>query len=225
MAAEALVHKYIFRPVAELLPPKLEDLTDDESEEDASEDETDTKPKPNVIDDRDPNFTFNDLHDLESIWWVLVWILFFKDDCVRNPQLRLAPTRQRRMESLFSRGRNYAPRNELLTGITDLSNPNVTALPRYFKPAISMLVAASRLLVNAYHQAELNVPNINVDAFKIHATFVEYLSSPLIRAKIKSIQLVPVKIVQEESVDAQAGLKRKPMMTDNSSASASKKIR
>ncbi len=79
MAREVARHKYLFHPKF----PKSEYK----------------KPK--------PVFTFNDLHDIESIWWIAVYVLLFNDDqnsinqdCA-NHQLMLARDHTRRQ--IFNR--------------------------------------------------------------------------------------------------------------------------
>ncbi|KAJ4488373.1 hypothetical protein J3R30DRAFT_3730302 [Lentinula aciculospora] len=84
MAAETLVNRYLFTPAQR----DLETITDEEIDFDLdrTRDDIDLTCIP-VVTATLP-FCYNPLHDLESIWWIIVYVLFFNDDACISHKIR-----------------------------------------------------------------------------------------------------------------------------------------
>jgi Fungal protein kinase len=107
-----------------------------------------------------PVFKFNCIHDLESTWWIALWVLFHhtplddeedrKDQVVHAASLFPAVGTSLVRVAVFTQGRNI--------------RKNLPSLHPSFRPATERLIVARKLLVQRYKIAEAG-PSINEDAF------------------------------------------------------------
>jgi hypothetical protein len=107
-----------------------------------------------------PKFKFNCIHDLESTWWIALWVLFYhtplddKED--RTTQIKHANT-------LFSPvGKSGGRFTVFLQGATMMNI--IPSLNPTFQAAANELIVARQLLVKRYKIAEAG-PSINEKAF------------------------------------------------------------
>ncbi|KAJ3826993.1 hypothetical protein F5880DRAFT_1316788 [Lentinula raphanica] len=104
-----------------------------------------------------PPFAHNALHDVEAVWWVLVWVLLFNDDAAvptQNPVLR-----QELMNRIFSD--QYLSMHRLQFFRTpDFQD----CLPASFSPIVKIVSNFSRILYGAYRIAEKDYPTIDSKA-------------------------------------------------------------
>ncbi|KAJ3762150.1 hypothetical protein EV360DRAFT_27893, partial [Lentinula raphanica] len=100
-----------------------------------------------------PPFAHNALHDVEAVWWVLVWVLLFNDDAAvptQNPVLR-----QELMNRIFSD--QYLSMHRLQFFRTpDFGD----CLPSSFSPFGDVVSRFSGVLYRAYSIAEKDYPTI-----------------------------------------------------------------
>ncbi|KAJ3830886.1 hypothetical protein F5878DRAFT_521849, partial [Lentinula raphanica] len=98
-----------------------------------------------------PSFSHNPLHDLESIWWILVYILFFNDDKASPP--KISKTRQEKMDELFHGKLEATGRLVFLMEPAHLDKAKGYLSPS-FAPAIEVLKELALLLTAAYYTSE-----------------------------------------------------------------------
>ncbi|KAJ3768087.1 hypothetical protein FB446DRAFT_651015, partial [Lentinula raphanica] len=114
------------------------------------------KPKPDLpipVSKSKLPFSYNPLHDLESVWWIIVYILFFDEDEVcpcRNPE-----SCQTMMNELFHGQLEFGSR---LFFLRDMSQGHMVAVEKClsssFAPAVKLLAALASILVDAYEDSE-----------------------------------------------------------------------
>ncbi|KAJ3753441.1 hypothetical protein EV360DRAFT_87785 [Lentinula raphanica] len=184
MAAETMCDKYIYTPrnLTEEDPPTT--LTDalNPAGEDAA---------PVPMAGPKPPFSYNPLHDLESIWWIIVYVLFFNDDkSFRSPEPEI---RQDQMEKLFHGRLDSYERQQFLedVGEGDIANLKKWISPTLL-PALNLLFPLASKLITAYTSSEKTYPKeIDDRRFNIHHIFTKYLRTA---AKLSStITMTPVK--------------------------------
>ncbi|KAJ3833951.1 hypothetical protein F5878DRAFT_631676 [Lentinula raphanica] len=184
MAAETMCDKYIYTPrnLTEEDPPTT--LTDalNPAGEDAA---------PVPMAGPKPPFSYNPLHDLESIWWIIVYVLFFNDDkSFRSPEPEI---RQEQMEKLFHGRLDSYERQQFLedVGEGDIANLKKWISPTLL-PALNLLFPLASKLITAYTSSEKTYPKeIDDRRFNIHHIFTKYLRTA---AKLSStITMTPVK--------------------------------
>ncbi|KAJ3763536.1 hypothetical protein EV360DRAFT_33428 [Lentinula raphanica] len=139
-----------------------------------------------------PSFSHNPLHDLESIWWILVYVLFFNDDACKPSQD--PETRQEKMNELFHGKLETAGRFLFLTQPAYLEKAKGYLSPS-FAPAIEALKESALLLSAAYQKSEkqyITTQKIDDTHFKIHRRFGKSLTANSLNT-LRAITLVPVK--------------------------------
>jgi Fungal protein kinase len=106
-----------------------------------------------------PNFRFNCIHDLESCWWIALWVLFHHIPLVDDGH----PNQVRHADELFptlgvssSRVLAFISRSALEKRLADL--------PPTFQKEINFILRARELLVDRYTAAEKG-PSINENVF------------------------------------------------------------
>ncbi|KAK7433988.1 hypothetical protein VKT23_020452 [Stygiomarasmius scandens] len=136
-------------------------------------------------------FNHNDLHDLESLFWVLVWILFYREDCVNPLDKNLRQIREGKMSLFFPS--NFVNRQEFL----NLRNNPLTVSPSLF-PVASVARAIGAVLIQAYTHAERElpgVPQVNIEEFpQAHDALLRQLENAKIHLEIADIQLSKVQL-------------------------------
>ncbi|KAJ3711806.1 hypothetical protein C8R42DRAFT_688643 [Lentinula raphanica] len=198
MAAETLANGYLFtgvRPDRNADEGKQKDDDDDDDDDDdfiPFEPQIDTETPVVSGKTSHPSFSHNPLHDLESIWWILVYILFFNDDACKPSEN--SKTRQERMDELFHGTLEIARRLLFLTQSAHLDEAKGYLSPS-FAPAIEVLKELALLLTAAYYTSEQQyntTQKIDDEGFKIHSRFWKSLTSKLLNS-LWGITLVPVK--------------------------------
>ncbi|KAJ3830484.1 hypothetical protein F5880DRAFT_786438 [Lentinula raphanica] len=190
MAAETLVNDYLFTAV-----PQDLNTDEEEEEDDFIPFEPQIGTEAPVVPHKTslpPSFSHNPLHDLESIWWILIYVLFFNDDAC-NPS-QDSETRQEKMNELFH-GKSEATGRFLLLIQSAYLNEAKGHLSPSFAPAIETIKALALLLTAAYQKSEKQynmTGKIDDKCFEIHRRFCKLLTSKLLNS-LCGITLVPVK--------------------------------
>ena len=160
MAVEAASRCYYYLPKEDgsRLFARLSALLSDEA------DDNYMKPTPVVS----PPFFHNDLHDMESLWWVAIFKLFFNledstmgssDECF-DERVR---KRDRAISALFGPDAVACRRTFLRS--TFAFESDVLWMPTYLRNVKGILSTLSGLLLEAYEKFEANFPAINMHAF------------------------------------------------------------
>jgi hypothetical protein len=156
--------------------------------------------KPASPDDPDTDgavFAYNALHDLESVWWILIWVLFFNEDKAHPSPNR--NDRQAGMDLFFNGEMQITTRFPLFKDYRQLQEVAQYMSPT-FAPAFTILSNLSRNLNRAYQLAETNYPDIEPLAYEnIHVLCVEALQSKGLLADLSKITLVPVKTLPQDT--------------------------
>jgi hypothetical protein len=136
-------------------------------------------------------FRYNPLHDLESLWWIAVWMMFtHRDDRVeQEPSNEDEESQSRYAERLFPRIINGSGRLDALKNHVVFLNM-LLCLPEAFYAAASKLESIRQTLVEHYYLVEGGT-EINEAAFgTIHELFLKEFS--LAKSAVGVIQLRPL---------------------------------
>jgi len=93
-------------------------------------------------------FTFNPIHDLESLWWIWVWVMYFYVDEDRKMH---PPGQAKAFRSLFP---DYIPAERLRYLQTSLK----ADVPMIFRRVTGYAEIIRRRLVKSYHDMETSLP-------------------------------------------------------------------
>ncbi|KAJ3986629.1 hypothetical protein F5890DRAFT_1502618, partial [Lentinula detonsa] len=164
MAAETLVHGYLFTPGNRKLKHKQIDF--DLVKKRVSK----TRVAVPII-----PFARNPLHDLESVWWIIVYVLFFNDDDSKNsndPMRRQTP-----MHELFHGRLDVSERGVFLRDFNRLPDAQSYLSPS-FGPAMEIFTELADVLTTAYTHSEKKYPaGIDDQYFMVHNDFLDPLLS------------------------------------------------
>ncbi|KAJ3710134.1 hypothetical protein DFJ43DRAFT_164754 [Lentinula guzmanii] len=182
MASEALSGKYSFYPITPRPQLPLDPLEEYESI---------PKPVPalHVVKPAPPPFNHNALHDIESVWWVLVYTILFNEDPAGPSQNTSA--RQDLMNTLFDGQMNNNLR------LAFLRDPQFgTCLPSSFSSSLApALQEYAANLTAAFSAAEMNYPIIQpLSNPQIHVDCTHAFYTEGILGEIKNVEMVYVKI-------------------------------
>ncbi|KAJ3791954.1 hypothetical protein GGU11DRAFT_19121 [Lentinula aff. detonsa] len=184
MASEALSNRYLFYPIvpnpsASLPQRRLFKFVPDDV------------PASNVVKPAAPSFNHNALHDIESVWWVLVYTVLFNDDAASQSQD--TSVRQKLMNKLFYGQLNN---NSRLPFLRDPDFEN--CLPSSFSSLAPALREYAELLIAAFSAAEKNYPTIEPLAIPlIHSQCTHGFTRGILE-KIKDVKMVYVKFRAED---------------------------
>ncbi|KAJ3837510.1 hypothetical protein F5878DRAFT_213113 [Lentinula raphanica] len=186
MAAETISNDYIYTG-AEVLPKKPEVSLIPQRKSKTS------APVVRKPEQAGLAFSYNPLHDLESIWWILVYVILFNDvddDCLRSPN---PDSRQTMMNKLFHGQMKESGRQKFFRTMTRGLVDNVQGcLSTSFAPVLELLITFAFELSAAYKNAEKTHPDkINDNFFEIHGTFTGQLGENI--EALSNINLIPVK--------------------------------
>ncbi|KAJ3742369.1 hypothetical protein DFH05DRAFT_1570952 [Lentinula detonsa] len=136
-------------------------------------------------------FAQNPLHDLESVWWIIVYVLFFNDDDSKNSNDPMR--RQMTMHELFHGRLDVNDREVFLRDFNRL--PDVQSyLSPSFGPALEILTELAEVLATAYINSEKKYPaGIDTQYFMVHNDFLDPLLSEEYMDSLGDITLVQVK--------------------------------
>jgi hypothetical protein len=198
-----------------------EDDEDDENDKDDEEDEMDEEDEENEKNEKDekdendhandgsrPPFKFNCIHDLESVWWIALWVLFLHvplgDDKDRSAQILKAA------ELFPSVGGSSSRVTAFTGGIQDF----LQLLAPAFQPSARRLIEARALLVRRYRRAEKG-SSINETAFDgIHKNLRAIWRKARIESKgINYAFVLPAKHGATEEPPDLPGLSKRPKIT------------
>ncbi|KAJ3779845.1 hypothetical protein GGU10DRAFT_391420 [Lentinula aff. detonsa] len=181
MASEAISNAYLFYPYPITPKPPRAPLKLYE------------RPPPSdtplgVVEPAPPPFNHNALHDIESVWWVLVYTILFNEDAAGPSQNTSA--RQHLMNKLFSGQLNNNSR------LPFLRNPQFgTCLPSSFSSLVPGLQEYARRLTAAFAAAEMNYPIIQPLASpQIHGDCIRAFYTKPILGAVTSVEMTYVKI-------------------------------
>ncbi|KAJ3793984.1 hypothetical protein GGU11DRAFT_811558 [Lentinula aff. detonsa] len=181
MASEALSGKYSFYPYPITPQPPLDPLEEYESI---------PVPVPALKVDTPtpPPFNHNALHDMESVWWVLVYTILFNEDPAGPSQNTSA--RQDLMNTLFDGQMNNNLR------LAFLRDPQFDGcLASSFSFIVPALREYAKHLTAAFSAAEMNYPIIQPLANpQIHVDCTHAFYTEGILGEIKNVEMVYVKI-------------------------------
>ncbi|KAJ4477428.1 hypothetical protein J3R30DRAFT_3703820 [Lentinula aciculospora] len=173
MASEVITGHYLFRPTLNV--NLLEDPTQ--------------LLKPDVF--TQPQFIFNPLHDLESIWWILVYILYFNEDQQNIVDTELANDRAKKALKLFTQEGQTLDRLQFLQTNDELTVEG-TCLSPSFKFVITMARAYAAKLHAAYSSYAKHLSAYKEGIFEIHDYLVKALKLAHDDPQVDSIELVGV---------------------------------
>ncbi|KAJ3718721.1 hypothetical protein C8R42DRAFT_125725 [Lentinula raphanica] len=127
-----------------------------------------------VISEPELAFSYNPLHDLESIWWILVYVLFNNIESARSPD---PDSRQTMMNELFHGRLESTWRQRFLR---TMMRGHIDTVQECFHPSLAplleLLVPLASILNSAYIYSEKTHPDkIDDRYFEIHGTFTEQL--------------------------------------------------
>ncbi|KAJ3748628.1 hypothetical protein DFH05DRAFT_584546 [Lentinula detonsa] len=183
MAAETLVHGYLFTPRNR----KLKDKSHKQIDFDLVKQRVNkTRVAVPII-----PFAHNPLHGLESVWWIIVYVLFFNDDDSKNsndPMRRQTP-----MHELFHGRLDVSERGVFLRDFNRLPDAQSYLSPS-FGPALEILTELADVLTTAYTHSEKKYPaGIDDQYFMVHNDFLDPLLSEEYMDSLGDITLVQVK--------------------------------
>ncbi|KAI5117343.1 hypothetical protein M0805_006242, partial [Coniferiporia weirii] len=112
-----------------------------------------------------PHFRFNRFHDMEALWWISVWVLFFCDDKSQpgTDDSRRAG-RKWQAQELFPKTLNTSTRHFCLVGEDNFLDATSCLSPS-FEIIIDALEGIKSNLIIAYEEAEINLLEIKTDGY------------------------------------------------------------
>ncbi|KAJ4477423.1 hypothetical protein J3R30DRAFT_3734319 [Lentinula aciculospora] len=147
-----------------------------------------------------PPFTFNPLHDMESVWWILVYLLYFNDDKQNVADAELAEARTQRAFEMFALNGQTLHRELFLKNFRQLTVEGTCLSPSY-KFVINILRAFAAKLHSAYCESEARISVIDEWAFDIHEIIVAALRLARDHPEVNSIELVGVTKLLKHKLD------------------------
>ncbi|KAE9396579.1 hypothetical protein BT96DRAFT_922045, partial [Gymnopus androsaceus JB14] len=206
MAAETLSHAYLFQPRPRTTSTHRQPLRYTPDYKPRKVDVSapiNKKPPP-------PPFAYNSLHDLESVWWILMYVLFFNEDKAHfSPQPEKCQGEMNclfdgRMESTHSRNLFFQTKfAERFDTVSQFLSPT-------FVPALDVLRFLSNTLNEAYTSSERDYPKIDDSpGLAPHSEWLDALTSPELLEAMSKIELDHVKSRAEDLPTSGAGKKRK----------------
>ncbi|KAJ4472966.1 hypothetical protein J3R30DRAFT_3338776 [Lentinula aciculospora] len=184
MAAETLVNGYLFTSAKRKLMAKSQTRIDFNFTKKKSTN------KPRVVVPPVP-FAYNPLHDLESVWWIINYVIFFNDD--ESNSSNDPSRRQRKMHELFHGRLDVNGREVFLRDFHRLPHAE-KYLSLSFAPALEIIMDLAEILTTAYTNSEKIYPDkIDDQFFIIHNDFLDQLISEGHLDRFSAITLAPVK--------------------------------
>ena len=149
---------------------------------------------------------YNYLHDLESVWWIIVWALFnFEKKDARTDSYT---TRQRKLnkDKLFSGTIDSNYRFRFLS-IRESYARTIRCLPKYFKNLSVMLGIIAKAITEFYRKKESNEegPIVWDESSNIHKIFIGLLDD----VTTEQFEIVRVPGIDDEILPATQSNKRR----------------
>ena len=144
---------------------------------------------------------YNYIHDLESVWWIVVWALFnFEKKDARTDSYT---TRQRKLnkDKLFSGTVDNNYRFKFLS-VRESYAETIACLPKYFKDLSAMLGTIAKVITELYQKKESNKewnkenPILWDESSNIHKIFIGLLDD----VTTEQIEIVRVPGIDDKTV-------------------------
>jgi hypothetical protein len=140
MAAEVMQMEFVFRPIPEWIPTFDID-----------------KALAQII--KDVPFCYNAIHDIESAWWVGVWMLFFHMPKGHTESSKISSERQRRTDQVFPGTLNFDGRLQILECPPIFVRTTVGWISRECLPAVGVFDNMRRRILKIYGDLEETFPD------------------------------------------------------------------
>ncbi|KAK7433989.1 hypothetical protein VKT23_020453 [Stygiomarasmius scandens] len=138
-------------------------------------------------------FSHNDLHDLESLFWLLLWVILYREDSANLLDRRLWPARENNMSQLFPP--TFIDRQRFL----NLADVHLYISPS-LEPAADVAADIGVVLFDSYTHAEQKLPDVpqveesQADFPKAHDMFLQELENEERCSRIVGIKLSKVQL-------------------------------
>ena len=177
MAIEIAVQKYLFKP---------EQLSQPEADFDAEMRANEARLE--ILrskSDREGIF-YNYIHDIESVWWVMIWALFTFEKEGELLDRGDTVTRRTNRENLFYGPLKAMDRRDFFERLEIYDN-YAKCIPKYFTSNVAALDLVRKKIIKEYRAKEVDNPqSIKYTSPKLHARFIAYLR----RVKLESFAIV-----------------------------------
>ncbi|KAF5390001.1 hypothetical protein D9757_003900 [Collybiopsis confluens] len=134
-------------------------------------------------------FAHNPLHDLESVWWLLVYILLNRDD--KGQAALDSEVRNSKADALFKTGPDSVSREAFMKD-PETIDCETTGVASSFAPALQVAQSLALQLFVAYLDAEAQYTQIDLEKCMIHDQFRPLLTDETTLEAMKDIELTPV---------------------------------
>ncbi|KAJ3999942.1 hypothetical protein F5050DRAFT_751632 [Lentinula boryana] len=145
-------------------------------------------------------FAFNPLHDMESIWWILIYLLYFNDDKQNVADADFADARASKALALFNQDGLTLDRQQFLRDYQELTVEEFR-LPPSFQFVIAIAGAIAARLHVAYCVYEADLSTVDEESFEIHEYVIEALRLGRTNPQVNSIELAGVTRTQKRKMD------------------------
>ncbi|KAJ3743581.1 hypothetical protein DFH05DRAFT_1619103 [Lentinula detonsa] len=145
-------------------------------------------------------FAFNPLHDMESIWWILIYLLYFNDDKQNVADADLADARASKALALFTQQGRTVDRQQFLQDYRELTVER-SCLPPSFQFVIAVARAIAARLHVAYRDYEADLSIVDERSFDIHDYLIKALALARNNPQVNSVELVGVTRTQKRKMD------------------------
>ncbi|KIJ06484.1 hypothetical protein PAXINDRAFT_91916, partial [Paxillus involutus ATCC 200175] len=154
-----------------------------------------------------PPFRANSLHDLESLWWILMWVLHYHVDA-RTPALSLE------QETLYQRhfpGLSLGPGQTRLASL--MVNVEVCLLPAAFHSAALVANKLRCVLRNSYEKAEgysgVDITQPYLESSKYFSLGLQLALEKQVDVRLISLHDAKKRKIAQELVEEKAAKRRK----------------
>lgn len=114
--------------------------------------------QPYLSEEQTPNFTYFALHDLESVWWTGIWMVFFKYTQNNDKDSHLKSKRQEMTEKVFPGTNEYGFRTLFL----EKEHVFISTMAKWpslaFSAFIALLNGCLQPILDLYTQTEATFP-------------------------------------------------------------------
>ena len=153
---------------------------------------------------------YNYIHDLESVWWIIVWALFNFEK--KDAGTDSYTTRQRKLnkDKLFSGTIDGNYRFKFLS-VRESYAETIACLPKYFKDLSAMLGTIAKVITELYRKKESNKewnkgdPILWDESSNIHKIFIGLLDD----VTTEQFEIVRVPGIDDEILPATQSNKRR----------------
>ena len=143
----------------------------------------------------------NYIHDLESLWWILVWTVFFYEkkpdptdptDPVDETSAKWAEAQRGSYNNLFPGDVNMKDRLSFLK-VVDTFRGHIENVPPFFQGYAGIIKYLRALLVSEYNEVEKEVPApVYFSGLSSPDVIHEYFLDKLLKREIENGDVVPI---------------------------------